>query len=203
MNKFKIYKEPVFELLESELRFRIFSLLNIYPELSFSEIAELLDKSKSTLHPHIQKLIDIGVLEVSRKEKVRGNFTRNYYSLKSGVFNDLEVVDKDLSTIDDYAFTVIKNWVKFIIKTMKMYEKFLNKLELDEKGIDRLIKSIVKREVLSGMFFFSVEQYRKASDLTIKYLKELEKIQREGIKEEKQFYLLSIALPIKHILKNS
>jgi len=203
MNKLEIYKEPFFELLESELRFRIFSLLNIYPELSFSEIAELLDKSKSTLHPHIQKLIDIGVLEVSRKEKVRGNFTRNYYSLKSGVFNDLEVVDKDLSTIDDYAFTVIKNWVKFIIKTMKMYEKFLNKLELDEKGIDRLIKSIVKREVLSGMFFFSVEQYRKASDLTIKYLKELEKIQREGIKEEKQFYLLSIALPIKHILENS
>lgn len=203
MNKLEIYKEPFFELLESELRFRIFSLLNIYPELSFSEIAELLDKSKSTLHPHIRKLIDIEVIEVSREEKVRGNFTRNYYSLKSGVFNDLEVVDKDLSAIDDYAFIVVKNWVKFIIKTMKTYEKFLNRLELDENGIHKLKKSIVNHESLSGMFFFSVEQYRKASDLTIEYLKELEKIQREGIKEEKPFYLLSIALPIKHILENS
>ena len=86
---------------------------------------------------------------------------------------------------------------------MRTYEKFLNRLELDENGIEKLKKFIVNREALSGMFFFSVEQYRKASDLTIKYLKELEKIQREGIKEEKQFYLLSIALPIKHILENS
>jgi DNA-binding transcriptional ArsR family regulator len=203
MNKFKIYKEPVFELLESELRFRIFSLLNIYPELSFSEIAELLDKRKSTLHPHIQKLIDIGVIEVSREEKVRGNFARNYYSLNSGFFNDLEVVDKDLSAIDDYIFIVFKNWVKFIIKTMRTYEKFLNKLELDENGIDRLKKSLINREALSGMYFFSVEQYHKASNLTVEYIKELEKIQREGKKEERPFYLLSIALPLKDILENS
>ncbi|MFX0042817.1 MAG: helix-turn-helix domain-containing protein [Candidatus Hodarchaeota archaeon] len=203
MNELEIYKKHFFELLESELRFRIFSLLNIYPELSFSEIAKLLDKTKSTLHPHLQKLIDIGVIEVSREEKVRGNFTRNYYSLKSGVFNDLEVVDIKLSTIDDYIFIILKNWVKYIIKTMRTYEKFLNKLELDENGIDRLKKSLVNREALSGMFFFSLEQYHRATDLTIEYLKELEKIQREGTKEEKPFYLLSIALPIKHILENS
>ncbi|UCC19779.1 MAG: winged helix-turn-helix transcriptional regulator [Promethearchaeota archaeon] len=203
MDKSKIYKEPFFELLESEIRFRIFSLLNIYPELSFSEIAEQLNKSKSTLHPHIQKLMDIGVVELSRDEKVRGNFTRNYYSLKSGVFNDLKVADKDSSLIDNYAFIVIKNWVKFIIKTMKLYEKFLNRLELDESGLDILKKNILNHETLSGMFFFSPKQYREASDLTIKYLKDLERIQSEGIKEEKPFYLLSITLPIKDMLEDS
>jgi predicted transcriptional regulator len=194
------YKKPFFELLESELRFRIFSLLNIYPELSFSQISGLLDKNKSTLHPHLQKLIEIGVVKVSREEKVRGNFTRNYYALKLGVFEDLEVIDE--GSLEKSIFSVLKNWMKFIVKTIKLFEKYLKILELEENGTKKLKDLIFKHEALSGMYFFSKDQFKRASKLTLEYLREMEKIQSEQVNEEKPYYFLALTLPIKELIEN-
>lgn len=193
------YKQPFFEVLESELRFRIFSLLNIYPELSFSEISRLLNKNKSTLHPHLQKLIEIGVIKVSREEKVRGNFTRNYYSMKSDVFKEMGILDEE--SIDKSIFTVLKNWMKFIIKMSRLYEKYFNGLELEENGIKVLKEILYNQEALSGMYFFSVEQYKRVNRLTMDYLQKLEKIQSEIVKEEKPYYVLSLTIPIKQIIE--
>jgi DNA-binding transcriptional ArsR family regulator len=193
------YKQPFFEVLESELRFRIFSLLNIYPELSFSEISRLLNKNKSTLHPHLQKLIEIGVIKVSREEKVRGNFTRNYYSIKSDVFKEMGILDEE--SIDKSIFTVLKNWMKFIIKISRLYEKYFNGLELEENGIKVLKEILYNQEALSGMYFFSVEQYKRVNRLTMDYLQKLEKIQSEIVKEEKPYYVLSLTIPIKQIIE--
>jgi len=192
-------KQPFFEVLESELRFRIFSLLNIYPELSFSEISRLLNKNKSTLHPHLQKLIEIGVIKVSREEKVRGNFTRNYYSMKSDVFKEMGILDEE--SIDKSIFTVLKNWMKFIIKISRLYEKYFNGLELEENGIKVLKEILYNQEALSGMYFFSAEQYKRVNRLTMDYLQKLEKIQSEIVKEEKPYYVLSLTIPIKQIIE--
>jgi len=192
-------KKQFFELLESELRFRIFSLLNIYPELSFSEISRLLNKNKSTLHPHLQKLIEIGVIKVSREEKVRGNFTRNYYSMKSDVFKEMGILDEE--SIDKSIFTVLKNWMKFIIKISRLYEKYFNGLELEENGIKVLKEILYNQEALSGMYFFSAEQYKRVNRLTMDYLQKLEKIQSEIVKEEKPYYVLSLTIPIKQIIE--
>jgi predicted transcriptional regulator len=197
--KKKKNNQPFFEVLESELRFRIFSLLNIYPELSFSEISRLLNKNKSTLHPHLQKLIEIGVIKVSREEKVRGNFTRNYYSMKSDVFKEMGILDEE--SIDKSIFTVLKNWMKFIIKMSRLYEKYFNGLELEENGIKVLKEILYNQEALSGMYFFSVEQYKRVNRLTMDYLQKLEKIQSEIVKEEKPYYVLSLTIPIKQIIE--
>ena len=193
-------KQPFFEVLESELRFRIFSLLNIYPELSFSEISRLLNKNKSTLHPHLHKLIEIGVIEVSREEKVRGNFTRYYYSMKSDVFKEMGMLGEE--SIDKSIFTVLKNWMKFIVKIAKLYEKYFNGLELEENGIKVLKEILYNYEAISGMYFFSAEQYKRANRLTLDYLIKLEKIQSELVKEEKPYYILSLTIPIKQIIEN-
>jgi len=194
------YKQPFFEVLESEIRFRIFSLLNIYPELSFSEISRLLNKNKSTLHPHLQKLIEIGVIMVSREEKVRGNFTRNYYSIKLDVFQELGVIDSE--SIDKSIYTILKNWMKFIIKISRSYEKYFKGLELEESGINVLKEILFNQKALSGMYFFSAEQYNRANRLTFEYLSKLEKIQSEIVKEEKPYYVLSLTIPIKQIIEN-
>ena len=196
-------RHPYFLLLESEVRFRIFSLLHIYPELSFSKISNLLNKSKSTLHPHLQKLIEIGLIEVSREEKVKGNFTRNYYSLKSGIFKELDYLDDlDENYLDNSIFILVKNWMKFIIKTIRLYEKYLETLESEENGMNILKEHLINQEALSGMFFFSESQFKKASKLTIEYLKMMEKIQNEGVVEEKPFYILALTLPVKQMIES-
>ena len=65
------------------------------------------------------------------------------------------------------------------------------------------IKDILyNSESLSGMYFFSAEEYQRANRLTIDYLKELEKIQSEAVKEEKPYYVLSLTLPIKQVIEN-
>ncbi|MFW9781638.1 MAG: ArsR family transcriptional regulator, partial [Candidatus Heimdallarchaeota archaeon] len=46
------------------IRLQIWGLLNVYPELSFTELAKKLGKSKSTIHPHLQKLIELGIIEI-------------------------------------------------------------------------------------------------------------------------------------------
>ena len=48
----------------NDIRYRIYGLLSVYPELSFTELAKKLEKSKSTLHPHLQKLIELGIIEI-------------------------------------------------------------------------------------------------------------------------------------------
>ncbi len=63
------------------IRLRIWGLLNVYPELSFTELAKKLGKSKSTIHPHLQKLIELGIVGISRKEHIRANIEAHYYSL--------------------------------------------------------------------------------------------------------------------------
>ena len=193
-------KQPFFEVLESELRFRIFSLLNIYPELSFSEISRLLNKNKSTLHPHLHKLIEIGVIEVSREEKVRGNFTKYYYSMKSDVFEEIGMLGEE--SIDKSIFIVLKNWMKFIGKISTSYEKYFNDLELDENGMKVLKEILFDYQALSGMYFFSAEQYKRVNRLTMDYLMKLEKIQSEIVKEEKPYYVLSLTIPLKQIIEN-
>ena len=88
------------ELLNHEIRFKIFSLLNMYPELNFTELSEKLNKSKSTIHPHIQKLIDVELIHVSREEQVRGKFSRKYYSLVPDIFEKTRKLDI-VTTPDD------------------------------------------------------------------------------------------------------
>jgi predicted transcriptional regulator len=66
---------------QNEIRLLIWGLLNIYPELSFTELAQKLGKSKSTLFPHIQELIDAGLMQISKEKKVRGSIPAKYYSI--------------------------------------------------------------------------------------------------------------------------
>ena len=122
-NNSKADESSVAELLDSEIRFQIFSLLSMYPELSFTELSKKLNKSKSTLHPHLKKLIeDLDLIEISKKVR-RGGNPAQYYSLKPGYEDKTRQLDTDLSQgIDKQLSEIIirrsKNWLTSIIKTI-------------------------------------------------------------------------------------
>ncbi len=61
--------------------------------------------------------------------------------------------------------------MKFIVKISKLYEKYFNGLELEENGIKVLKEILYNYEAISGMYFFSAEQYKRANRLTLDYLR--------------------------------
>lgn len=198
-------EEPIIEILKSEIRFRIFVLLNLYPELSYSEISQKLKKSKSTIHPHLKKLINLELIEVSREEKVRGNIPAKFYSLKKGYLEKLADIDEESSElpVDESTLIFFKTMTNFLIKTMDMYYKFVEKMA-SEGNISMGLKEMRKnKEGFSSMYFFSKEQYMKARDYYHEYnekLNELE-VEESDLKKERPFFLLSIAIPLKRIIE--
>ncbi|UCG02688.1 MAG: helix-turn-helix domain-containing protein [Candidatus Heimdallarchaeota archaeon] len=72
-------------ILNSPVRHNIFFLLNVYRELSLTDLSQLLHKSKPALHRHIQKMIEAGIIKESKEEKVRGSIKAKYYKLVKDV----------------------------------------------------------------------------------------------------------------------
>lgn len=51
------------QLLSSKIKLKIFYLFEIYQKLTLQEIAEKLSRDRSSIHPHIHKLIEMGFLK--------------------------------------------------------------------------------------------------------------------------------------------
>ncbi|MGM0470034.1 MAG: winged helix-turn-helix transcriptional regulator [Promethearchaeati archaeon] len=151
----KSKEEPFLEILRNEIRFSIFILLNLYPELSYSEISQKLSKAKSTLHPHLKKLIKLELIEVSREEKVRGNIPANYYSLKKGYLEKLADIELDSSEIltDESALVFFKTMTNFLIKTLELYYKFIENMA-SEDNLSIVLEEMRKKKKDAQFYVF-------------------------------------------------
>lgn len=76
--------ESRFLVFESKTRFRILLFLMVSGELSLTELAEKMNKSKPALHHHLQKMIEADVVVVSREEPYRGSIMQKFYTLAPG-----------------------------------------------------------------------------------------------------------------------
>jgi len=197
--------EPFIEILRSEIRFSIFVLLNLYPELSYSEISQKLSKAKSTLHPHLKKLIKLELIEVSREEKVRGNIPANFYSLKKGYLEKLADIEQDSSELppDESSLVFFKTMTNFLIKTLELYYKFIENMASEDNFSMVLKEMRKKKKMLSSMYFFSKEHYKKASDYYHEFTQKLNELEaeEEELKKERPFFLFTVVLPLKRIIE--
>lgn len=82
MSERSIIEEPeahaIISALSTESRYSIYLYLSIYNELTLDELSELMNKSKSTIHHHIQELINVDIVNEYTKP---GSKTK-YYKLK-------------------------------------------------------------------------------------------------------------------------
>jgi len=198
------------------MRLRIWGLLNVYPELSYTELAKKLRKSKSTIHPHLQKLIELGIVEISKREHVRANIEAHYYSLTS----DAEEIT--LIAMDDPSKGFDKEYVQKTAKANKsiaMYNRnFLDKYikfceyreETDSDDIVEITKEIYKTvnytkvdisHVFGGYFFYTENQWKRWQKLLYKLAVEFEKQcikeQKENPNQEKYIYWFHKGIPTK------
>ncbi|MFX1575016.1 MAG: helix-turn-helix domain-containing protein [Promethearchaeota archaeon] len=193
----------IIDVLKSDIRFRIFSLFNLYPELSLAELKDILSKSKSTIHHHLEKLKEADLIEVSREEKVRGNILKKYYSLKPGYQKKLENTDSSLQEVNKSTFAFYGTYLNFAIRTLEMYKKFFEILEQKKKGYEQLREIMQEEEGFSSMFFFSKEQFKKVMLLFKEFADNLNRIEIESnsIQIEKPYYFFTFGMPLKKVIE--
>jgi predicted transcriptional regulator len=210
-------RKPTIDLsVLTGIRLRIWGLLNVYPELSFTELAKKLGKSKSTIHPHLQKLVELGIVEISRRKHVRANIEAHYYSLTPDADEITLIASYDISQGYD------KELVQKIAKSNKSaaiynrnlldkYIKFCEYLEeTDSDDIVEICKEIYKTINLTkldtshafmGEFFFTENQWKRYQNLLYKLIVEFEdqciKEQKENPNQEKYIYWFHMGIPVK------
>lgn len=204
-NKIKNHnnKLSIVDILKSEIRFRIFSLFNMFPELNLAKLKELTGKSKSTLHHHLEKLINADLIYLSREEKVRGNIPSKYYSLKPGYTKKLNATDSELHKADNSLTEFYKTYLNSAIRTLELYKKFFEKCELEEEGLEQLQAFLEESEGFSSMLYFSEDQFKRVVKIYGKFRDEINKIEAEGndLKMEKPFYVFTLGILLKPIIE--
>ena len=193
----------IIDVLKSEIRFRIFSLFHLYPELNLSMLKNITGKSKSTLHYHLEKLIEVNLIELSREEKIRGNIPAKFYSLKPGYSKQLEETDTELHKGGESTFEFYNTYLNFAIKTLQQYQKFFEKFKLENNGFERLDNLLKESEGFSSMFFFTEDQFKKVHKLYEEFSKKLNDIETEqnSVKMERPFQVLTYGMPLKIIIE--
>ena len=171
--------------------------------MSFTELKDIMNKSKSTIHHHLEKLMDVDLIEVSREEKVGGNILKKYYSLKPGYQEKLENTDSSLQEINKSMFEFYGTYLNSAIRTLELYKKFFEKLKQEKKGYQQLKEMMREKEGFSSMFFFSKEQFKKVMLLYEEFTDKLNKIEIESnsIQIEKPYYLFTFGMPLKQVIE--
>ena len=85
MRTFKFVRDPnAFELMADNTRRRVIYLLRA-KEMTVSQIAAELQKTPQAIYHHIRKLLDAGLVEVAKEERV-DHFIETYYRASAEVF---------------------------------------------------------------------------------------------------------------------
>lgn len=121
------------EVLDNEFYMKILILLRIYKELSLSELAKRINKSKATLSRYTRYLIKLGLIESNIKEDEwhAGTIKKKYYKLSE----DLDYSSKKI----DFS--------NFTLESMKSFEdiyEFYKRKSFTFKTINLLSRQLIK-----------------------------------------------------------
>nr|AGF93348.1 transcription regulator [uncultured organism] len=136
------------KVLSNASRLQVMALL-LDEERTISELAEEIEITPQTAHHHVHKLLDAGLIHVSREE-THGNIVKRYYAVEEEWLNSSEVWD-DLSLEDKKSYKLaalgtIKGMVNKGIKYIQESEDIEHevgwvshqKIPFNEKTIERL-----------------------------------------------------------------
>lgn len=113
------------KVLSNASRLQAMALL-LEQERTISELSEKLDLTPQTVHHHIHKLLDAGLIHVSREE-TSGNLVTRYYAVEeewldsSSVWNDLDISHKKKYKMA--ALGTVKGMVNRAIKYIQNCER--------------------------------------------------------------------------------
>lgn len=215
----KVSSMTIMDVLKSNTRLQIFFLLNIYKELSMTELAEILNISKSALHRHLKKLLESNIIEVSREEQVRGSILAKYYHISDKLPGTNESLDhkslfqeEDISKKRNNLKTILEfEKSKFFVnKSINEYIKLsiedsLNKISKKKSKLDLEVKETLD-EYQQRFFLLSKNSHdqfcNSIDDLlnpTINHIPTKSSIKFVS-NEPVEYIFVSTSVPIKKLL---
>lgn len=87
----KVEKTPfeIYKVLKDESRLAIFLYLMTNQKLTLKQLSEALDKGKTTIHHHIRRLEDTGIVIWEEKKEDKKKLKTRYYSLNFNLFKEV------------------------------------------------------------------------------------------------------------------
>ena len=129
MQAVKVVADPDnFKLLADETRRKIIFLLRA-TEMTVTQIASNLNISRQTVYPHMEKLLEAGLVDVARTEQI-GHLTESHYRATAEAF-----YCSVGSTPGGHEF--FQSQVKTVLESLK---KLGLKIEYTDADVDRLIE---------------------------------------------------------------
>ncbi len=207
-------QKSLWEILRQETKFQIYGNLCVSRELSLTDLAKIINKSKSTIHEHLQNLIDWGYVEISREEQVRSNIFRKYYRWNKKADFATCFWDKNAKLNKETAREKIETWRSFASynqNIMDNYVKFLDTLEKmldkdDKEQTDKVLSILeeiksndIKPKPFHSVAFYTPENAKKFYDKLYEIYQEIPDEERSGA-DENPYYGGFWILPIKLIM---
>ena len=220
------------QLFSSKIKLRIFYLFEIYQKLTLHEISEKLSRDKSSIHPHIQKLIEMGFIKQPTKVDENRSFiferSQKQLSYNRGLDFSLGLTPEFISQMLRVKIDIciaekmlieesLTFWKKLEKKNQtqdyseEFYEliKYINDYQIDENG--QFVLNEKKKpsrfsktsSVLIPLEEDTFEEFRKDfNDLVYKY----QKIALEKEKTSSQHYplwVLTKFIPIEKVIEKN
>ena len=132
------------EIFNSNVRFRILQLLLVYDEMSLTAISKYMKKSKPALYHHLQIMINLGIVEVSREKKIRGSIYSKFFTLnKEKALEIQQFAERDFSDIENSKFPLksFKSLIGSYNKSISLFKKKISLIELYLAFLEKETKS--------------------------------------------------------------
>ena len=174
LRAFKVITDPkAFDVIGDKTRRRIIYILRAR-ELSVSQIADELEVTPQAIYHHIKKLLETGMVEVAREERI-GHFIETYYRATAEVF--------------DFQYgegTSQKTGEAQTREALRALERVGIVLRVDDETISKYVKLVMKTESLGSRPEIE-EKLAEMSDIGLLSSQHASKLARSLSMTDKQF----------------
>jgi DNA-binding transcriptional ArsR family regulator len=194
-------------------------------------LSNRLNKSKPALYHHLQKMIDLGLVEVSREKKVRGSIKAKYYCLSGNTIQKMRPIatieqlkkitnpKEQLAALKNLS-TAYKNAISLFRSSLGMVDHYLDYLE--EETLAEEAKQTSNLDFQKIIFdyglgidlllwnFFTEEQFEKALAYYREFFLKIEKLMAEETSKGEQkkqrppehpYFVLTMIMPLNKLLE--
>ncbi len=184
MKAFKVIRDPKgFEIIADKTRRRIIYLLRAR-ELSVSQIADELDVTPQAIYHHIRKLLQGGLIEVAKEERI-GHFIETYYKATAEVFEFTygETSGQEYGEVETREAIRAIEKVGFVLKvddeTIAKYVNLLTKIDTIG-SIPELEEKIAEMEDVDLLTSQHARKIARHLSMTDKQFDEILALEREA-----------------------
>ncbi|MFW9904202.1 MAG: winged helix-turn-helix domain-containing protein [Candidatus Thorarchaeota archaeon] len=215
------------EIFDSKIRFRILQLLFVYGELSLTDLSTYMNKSKPALYHHLQKMINLKAIKVSKEEQVRGSIMAKHYCLDEQTALNFQLIsEKEINKIIDprKRLKALENIIGSYRYSISIFRKKLDMLDLYTDFLEEQLQSREDSDLFKLDFnhlisdfnigfhaqYLTEKQYTKFLEYYQEFYSKIREIiinydskdsRKNGKIVERPYFVTMVVMPMKKLLE--